>query len=85
MLSQKKIVLPENLINLAKKIPFVPVGIVCAHHQSSMLSSKQAYELGLINPTFIGEINLIQKEGKNIQKCKEFLLGSNLKKGSILK
>ena len=30
-------------------------------------------------------INLIQKEGKNIQKCKEFLLGSNLKKGSILK
>ena len=30
-------------------------------------------------------INLIQKEGKNIQKSKEFLLGSNLKKGSILK
>ena len=28
MLSQKKIVLPENLIKLAKKIPFVPVGIV---------------------------------------------------------
>ena len=27
----------------------------------------------------------VEKEGKNIQKCKEFLLGSNLKKGSILK
>ena len=56
MLSNKKIVVPENLINLAKKTPYIPVGIVCAHHQSSMLSSKQACELGLINPTFIGEI-----------------------------
>ena len=66
MLSLKKIVLPENLINLAKKTPFVPVGIVGAHHQSSMLSSKLAYELGLINPTFIGEINLIQKEAERL-------------------
>ena len=30
-------------------------------------------------------INLIQKEGKNVQKSKEFLFGSNLKKGSVLK
>ena len=75
MLSQKKIVLPENLINLAKKIPFVPVGIVCAHHQSSMLTSKQAYELGLINPTFIGEINLIQKEAEKLKwNIKDFII-----------
>ena len=67
MLSQKKIVVPENLINLAKKTPFVPVGIVCAHHQSSMISSKKAYELGLINPIFIGEMNLIQKEAERIK------------------
>ena len=74
MLSRKKIVVPVNLINLSKKIPFVPVGIVCAHHQSSMESSRQAYELGLINPIFIGEMNLIQKEAEklkwNIKKLK---------------
>ena len=54
MLINKKINIPENLINLARKTPSIPVGIVCAHHQSSMESSKQAYELGLINPSFIG-------------------------------
>ncbi len=67
MLSQKKIALPENLINLAKKTPDVPVGIVCAHHQSAIQSSKQAYELGLINPIFIGKINLIQKEADKLK------------------
>ena len=75
MLSRKKIVIPENLIRLAKKTPSVPVGIVCAHHQSSMESSKQAYELGLINPTFIGEINLIQKEAEKLKwNIKDFII-----------
>ena len=75
MLSRKKIVIPENLIRLAKKTPSVPAGIVCAHHQSSMESSKQAYELGLINPTFIGEINLIQKEAEKLEwNIKDFTI-----------
>ena len=75
MLSRKKIVVPVNLINLSKKIPFVPVGIVCAHHQSSMESSKQAYELGLINPIFIGEMNLIQKEAEKLKwNIKDFTI-----------
>ena len=67
MLSHKKIVVPENLISIAKKTPSVPVGIVCAHHQSSMESSKQAYELDLIDPTFIGKMNLIQKEAEKLK------------------
>ena len=75
MLSRKKIVVPVNLINLSKKIPFVPVGIVCAHHQSSMESSRQAYELGLINPIFIGEMNLIQKEAEKLKwNIKDFTI-----------
>ena len=66
MLSSKKIVVPEHLISLAKKTPSVPAGIVCAHHQLSMESSKQAHKLGLINPIFIGKTNLIQKEAKRL-------------------
>lgn len=75
MLSHKKIVVPENLIKLAKKTPNIPVGIVCAHHLPSMESAKQAYELDLINPTFIGEMNLIQEEAENLKwNIKEFTI-----------
>ena len=66
MLSHKKIEVPENLIKIAKKTPFIPAGIVCAHHQLSMESAKLAYELSLINPTFIGNMNLIQQEAKRL-------------------
>ena len=44
MLSKKKIVIPENLIKLAKRIPLIPAAIVCAHHQSSIESAKIAYK-----------------------------------------
>ena len=44
MLTTKKIVVPTNLINLAKKTALIPVGIVCAHHESTMICAKQAYE-----------------------------------------
>ena len=67
MLSRKKIVVSKNLINLAKKTPSVPVGIVCAHHESSIISSKQAFELGLIIPTFIGGMSLIQQEAEKLK------------------
>jgi len=67
MLSNKKVVVPENLINIAKKTPSVPVGIVCAHHPSTIESCKQAYDLGLIKPTFIGKRNLIQEDAEKFK------------------
>ena len=66
MLSNIKAIVPENLIFLAKKTPNMPVAIVCAHHKSSMNSAKQACELGLIDPIFIGKKELIQKEADNL-------------------
>ena len=66
MLSNIKAIVPENLIFLAKKTPNIPVAIVCAHHESSMDSSKQACKLGLIDPIFIGKKKLIQKEADNL-------------------
>ena len=66
MLSNIKAIVPENLIFLAKKTPNMPVAIVCAHHKSSINSTKQACELGLIDPIFIGKKELIQKEADNL-------------------
>ena len=66
MLSKKKIIIPENLIHIAKKTPFIPVGIVCAGQQSTMDSLKKAYEIGLINPIFIGQRSIINEEAKKL-------------------
>ncbi len=62
MLSNIKAVVPESLIFLAQKTPKIPAAIVCAHHNYTMESAKQASDLGLITPTFIGKKKLIQKE-----------------------
>ena len=66
MLTNKKIVVPTNLINLAKKTALIPVGIVCAHHESTMISAKQAYELSLIEPIFIGDKQSIMEEANKL-------------------
>lgn len=66
MLSKTKAIVPENLIFLAQKTPGIPVAIVCAHHSSSMESAKQALELGLINPVFIGKKDLIRNEADKL-------------------
>ena len=66
MLSTIKAIVPENLIFLAQKTPKIPVAIVCAHHASTIESAKQACDLNLIEPIFIGEKTLITKEAANI-------------------
>ena len=66
MLTTKKIVVPTNLLNLAKKTALIPVGIVCAHHESTMISAKQAYELSLIEPIFIGDKQSIMEEANKL-------------------
>ena len=66
MLSKIKAIVPENLISLAKKTPNVPVAIVCANHASSIKSTKEAYDLNLIEPIFIGQKETIFEEANNI-------------------
>ena len=58
--------LPENLISIAKKKSKTSVAIVCAHEFSALQSAKEAYELDLINPIFIGNKNEIQKEAEKL-------------------
>ena len=61
MLSNKKIVCPNNLINVAKKTGTVNAAIVNAGEIFPMESVHKAVQHNLINPTFIGDKNEIKK------------------------
>ena len=60
MLSDKKIVCPNNLINVAKKLGTIDAAIVNAGEIFPMESVHKAVEHNLINPTFIGNKNQIE-------------------------
>ncbi len=74
MLSNKKIICPNNLIAVAKKIGAVNAAIVNAGEIFPMESVQKAVQHNLINPIFIGneiEIkNLAKKLNWNISKYK---------------
>jgi len=61
MLSNKKIVCPNNLIKVAKKTGTVEAAIVNAGEIFPMESVHKAVQYNLINPTFIGKGNEIKK------------------------
>ena len=66
MLSKLKAIVPENLLSLAKKTPKIPVAIVCANHSSSIESTKEACDMDLIDPIFIGQEKAILQEAAKI-------------------
>ena len=61
MLSNKKIICPNNLINVAKKTGTVAAAIVNAGEIFPMESVHKAVQHNLIIPTFIGDENEIKK------------------------
>jgi phosphate acetyltransferase len=61
MLSNKKIVCPDNLLNLAKKTGNVDAAIVNAGEIFPMESVHKAVQHSLINPIFIGDEGEIKK------------------------
>ena len=70
MLSNKKIVCPNNLINIAKKSGKINAAIVNAGEMFPMESVHKAVEHNLINPIFIGNESEIKKYGlKSKLKC----------------
>ena len=74
MLSNKKIICPSNLINIAKKSGTIDAAIVNAGEIFPMESVHKAVEHNLINPIFIGNENQIKKYAEklnwNISKYK---------------
>ena len=61
MLSSKKIICPNNLINVAKKVGTIDAAIVNAGEIFPMESVHKAVQHNLINPIFIGNENEIKK------------------------
>jgi len=66
MLSNKKIVCPNNLINRAKKIGLVNAAIVNAGEILPMESTHKAVQNNLINPIFIGNETNIKKHAQKL-------------------
>jgi len=67
MLSNKKIVCPDNLINIAKKTGVVDAAIVNAGEIFPMESVHKAVQHNLINPTFIGNESEIKKYAEKLK------------------
>ena len=67
MLSNKKIVCPNNLINIAKKSGIVNAAIVNAGEIFPMESVHKAVTHNLINPIFIGNQDEIKKYAKKLK------------------
>ena len=68
MLSNKKIVCPKNLINVAKKSGVIAAAIVNAGEIFPMESAHKAVQHNLINPLFIGNETEIKKHAEKL-KC----------------
>jgi phosphate acetyltransferase len=66
MLSNKKIICPNNLINVAKKAGIIDAAIVNAGKIFPMESVQKAVGNGLINPIFIGNESEIIKYAKKL-------------------
>ena len=66
MLTNKNIVCPENLLNIAKDKGPVKAVIVNAVKKVAIESAKQAVEANLITPLFIGDKSIIEKISKEI-------------------
>ena len=66
MLSNKKIICPNNLINTAKRIGLVDAAIVNAGEIFPMESVHKAVQHNLINPVFIGNESEIKKHAKKL-------------------
>ena len=66
MLSNKKIVCPNNLINLAKKSGIIDAAIVNAGEIFPMESVHKAVQHELINPVFIGNESEIKKHAEKL-------------------
>ena len=67
MLSNKKIICPDNLINIAKKKGTINSAIVNAGEIFPMESVHKAVQHNLINPIFIGNENEIQKYAEKLK------------------
>ena len=66
MLSEKNIEIPKKLFDTAKASKIVKAAIVCPENQFILESTHEATKESLIEPIFVGNKNIIEKEAKKI-------------------
>ena len=59
-------VIPEDLKIKALETPNIPAAVVCPNEESVLLAVKEGREMNLIDPTLIGNKNLITQSAKDI-------------------
>ena len=59
-------VIPEDLKNKALETPNIPAAVVCPNEESVFLAVKESRKMNLIDPTLIGNKNLITQSAKDI-------------------
>ena len=59
-------IIPEDLKNKALETPNIPAAVVCPNEESILLAVKEGREMNLIDPTLIGNKNLITQSAKDI-------------------
>ena len=59
-------IIPEDLKNKALETPNIPAAVVCPNEESVLLAVKEGREMNLIDPTLIGNKNLISQSAKDI-------------------
>jgi phosphate acetyltransferase len=59
-------VIPEDLKSKALETPNIPAAVVCPNEESVLLAVKEGKEMNLIDPTLIGNKNLIIQTAKDI-------------------
>ena len=67
MLSDKEILMPTNLLNLASSTKKVKAAIISAENNMVMESTRDATLNSLIDPIFIGNKKIIQREAEKIE------------------
>ena len=67
ILDQSKVFAPKSLLTMAKtRAKVARVVISYCHSKSAISGAKQAFDLDLIEPIFVGPRNKIEKEAKNL-------------------
>ena len=67
MLSKKRIVCPENLLAIAKAKGVVKAVLVNAGKLVAMEATKQAVDINLIEPVFVGDKIIIEKHASDLK------------------
>ena len=59
-------VIPEDLKSSAMKTPNIKAAVVCPNQDSVLLAVKEAKDMNILDPTLVGNKDLIQDTAKNI-------------------